>query len=412
MKVLHTSDWHLGCTFGDLKRYEEHQSFLNWLVELIVEEDVSVLLVAGDVFDNGTPSNQSKQQYYQFLGRLLASPCRHVVITGGNHDSPTNLNAPRDVLKYLNIHVVGSVESTIEEEVLLLDDDAGNPALIVCAVPFLRDRDVRTIERNEDIDDKTRKLAEGIQNHYHAVLSNARQLKNQYQTNIPIVAMGHLFLEGGTVIHGDGTRELYLGNLVRMGAPAFPDSIDYFALGHLHAPQSVKGKDNWRYSGSPLPIGFPEGTQEKHVVVAEFQDEAEPTIRSIPVPVFRRLITLTGGMADISGQLTALGTTGEPAIVDVMLTDAYPGALANESIRETAAQFNNISIRRVRTESQTVTSTLADSAGDSVSDLDPPVVFQRYLEQKRIAEATWPSLIALHEEILQEIFSGSEPEAT
>lgn len=133
MKVLHTSDWHLGCTFGDLKRYEEHQSFLNWLVELIVEEDVSVLLVAGDVFDNGTPSNQSKQQYYQFLGRLLASPCRHVVITGGNHDSPTNLNAPRDVLKYLNIHVVGSVESTIEEEVLLLDDDAGNPALIVCA---------------------------------------------------------------------------------------------------------------------------------------------------------------------------------------------------------------------------------------------------------------------------------------
>ncbi|MDZ4186401.1 MAG: exonuclease subunit SbcD, partial [Desulfuromonadales bacterium] len=91
MKLLHTSDWHIGRALYGRKRYDEYQAFLNWLAALIESEDIDVLLVAGDVFDNSTPSNRAQELYYRFLCRVAATPSRHVVITAGNHDSPSFL---------------------------------------------------------------------------------------------------------------------------------------------------------------------------------------------------------------------------------------------------------------------------------------------------------------------------------
>ncbi len=114
MKLLHTSDWHIGRSLYGRKRYEEFEAFLNWLTALIESEDIDVLLVAGDVFDNSTPSNHAQELYYRFLCRVAAAPNRHVVVTAGNHDSPTFLNAPRELLKFLNIHVIGCVSESPE----------------------------------------------------------------------------------------------------------------------------------------------------------------------------------------------------------------------------------------------------------------------------------------------------------
>jgi exonuclease SbcD len=207
-------------------------------------------LVAGDVFDSSTPSNRAQELYYRFLGRIAngSGLCRHVVLIAGNHDSPSLLDAPKGLLHQLNVHVVGGPCDPIEEEAIVLFDKNGAPELIVCAIPFLRDRDLRVAEAGESIDDKNRKLITGLRNHYAAVAAAAVDKKNELGVDLPIVAMGHLFTVGGQT--NDGVRELYVGSLAQVEASIFPDCLGYVGLGHLHTPQIVGGSDRIRYCGS------------------------------------------------------------------------------------------------------------------------------------------------------------------
>ncbi|WP_419605784.1 exonuclease subunit SbcD, partial [Thiolapillus sp.] len=221
MKVLHTSDWHIGRSLYGRKRYEEFEAFLTWLAETIQENSIDALLVAGDVFDTSAPSNRAQELYYRFLCRVAASSCRHVVVIAGNHDSPSFLNAPKELLKALDVHVVGSSTESLEDEVLVLRNQQGVPELIVCAVPYLRDRDIRVAEASERIKDKERKLIDGIRTHYAAVAALAEQKREELGVNIPIVAMGHLFTAGGRTVDGDVVRELYVGSLAHVTAGIF-----------------------------------------------------------------------------------------------------------------------------------------------------------------------------------------------
>src|SRR5450756_1372264 len=141
MRILHTSDWHIGRTLYGRKRHDEHEAFLLWLSDTIREQQADVLLIAGDIFDTITPGTRAQELYYQFLCRIAASECHHVFVTGGNHDSPSFLDAPRQLLRMLHVHVMGSVSGNPEDEVFVMRDKSGVPELIVCAVPFLRDRD-------------------------------------------------------------------------------------------------------------------------------------------------------------------------------------------------------------------------------------------------------------------------------
>ena len=165
LRFLHTSDWHLGRSLYGRKRYNEFSAFLDWLIQTIQEEKVDALLLAGDVFDTSTPSNRAQELYYRFLCRVAASCCRHVVVVAGNHDSPSFLNAPKELLRALNVYVVGSMTEALADEVFVLHAD-DKPEAIVCAVPYLRDKDIRTVEPGETIDDKKTKLVEGLKNHY------------------------------------------------------------------------------------------------------------------------------------------------------------------------------------------------------------------------------------------------------
>ncbi|MDP2283721.1 MAG: exonuclease subunit SbcD, partial [Pseudohongiella sp.] len=257
LKILHTSDWHLGRALYGQKRYEEFDALLTWMINTLQEQHIDVLLIAGDVFDTGTPSNRAMQQYYRFLTQVSDTHCRHVVIIGGNHDSPTFLNAPRDLLKVLNVHVVGAKTDAIEDEVIVLRDEDHKPLAIVCATPYLRDRDIRTAEAGESIEDKEQKLLDGIRNHYTAVTAYATQIQSSLtdaeQQIVPMIGMGHLFAAGGRTTDDDGVRPLYVGSLAHVGVSIFPDTLDYVALGHLHVPQCVGNHEHIRYCGSPLP---------------------------------------------------------------------------------------------------------------------------------------------------------------
>ncbi|MCU7833871.1 MAG: exonuclease SbcCD subunit D C-terminal domain-containing protein [gamma proteobacterium symbiont of Taylorina sp.] len=311
MKILHTSDWHIGRTLYGKKRYSEFFEFLNWLIRTIEQEKIELLLVAGDIFDTSTPGNQAQALYYQFLCQAAASCCRHIVIIAGNHDSPSFLNAPKQLLQSLNVYVVAAVSEQIEDELIVLNHPEDNiPELIVCAVPFLRDRDVRIVEAGESIDDKELKLIEGIKKHYaklcHLAEKKQDELYHVSNKKIPIIAMGHLFTAGGKTIDGDGVRELYVGSIAHVTSAIFPDCIDYLALGHLHVPQKINQSEFKRYSGSPVAMGFGEAGQVKSLCCVDINEKKEIKISLIEVPKFQNLEQIKGDWEKIFNRVSEI----------------------------------------------------------------------------------------------------------
>ena len=291
LTILHTSDWHLGRRLYGQLRYEEFEAFLAWLTKTIQQYQVDILIVAGDIFDTMTPSNRAQSLYYKFLSEVSSLHCDHIVVVAGNHDSPTFLDAPADILKYLNVHVIGTACEDIADEVLVLNSKAGEPQCIIAAVPYLRDRDVRSTQAGESGADKDANLLAGIRQHYAQVADIAKdkqtELNAKSQRHIPIIATGHLFAAGGTTTADDGVRELYVGSLGKISADMFDECFDYVALGHLHVPQKVGGREHIRYSGSPIAMGFGEAKQTKQVLLVQFGENLEPYNfeHSLTVPV-------------------------------------------------------------------------------------------------------------------------------
>ena len=140
LKILHTSDWHIGKQLLKVDFDEDMELFFNWLIETIKSEGINVLLMSGDLFDQANPSQAALTQYYQFLKRMIPLECK-IIITGGNHDSPHVLNAPKELLHFLDIEVIGGAPENISE--LFIPIEQNNEKVVVAAVPFLRDKDIR-----------------------------------------------------------------------------------------------------------------------------------------------------------------------------------------------------------------------------------------------------------------------------
>ncbi len=398
MKILHTSDWHIGRALYGRKRYAEFEAFLDWLAGTIEEEKIDLLLVAGDVFDNSTPSNLAQKLYYRFLCRVASSADCHVVIIAGNHDSPSFINAPRDLLASLNVHVVGVASETPEDEVVVVPGPDKEPGMIVCAIPYLRDREIRKAEAGESVEDKEQKIVDGIRSHYQRVCEAAEAMRKQMEKPVPIIAMGHLFAAGGQTVDGDGVRHLYIGSLAQVRADVFPEAIDYLALGHLHIPQKV-GDSEWvRYSGSPLPIGFGEAAQAKSVVLVDFAN-LPPTVTTRPIPIFQELKIVKGDWQVISRHLAEMKAEGSHAWVEV----AYDGEDVVGNLREQldgAIADTDIEILRIANNRLLERSLGAGAGGESLDDIDPAEVFDRCLQAYDVPVAQYNVLQNAYQEII------------
>ena len=316
MRVLHTADWHLGQRFnGGHERTEEHRHFLSWLVDTIQTQRVEVLVVAGDIFDTGSPSNAALELYYSFLLQMQTTGCRDIVVVGGNHDSPATLNAPARLLRHLRVHVVGCVPDCFEDQVIVLDNIQGKPGLVVCAIPFLRDRDVRLSVPGEAAEEREARIRQGIADHY-ARAAETEMVWQLKAAGVPVLATGHLYAAGGAA--SDSERTIHVGNLGQVTADHFPPLFDYVALGHLHRPQRVGGREHIRYSGSPIPLSFSEIDHPKEVLLLEFAPQSL-VIEALPVPGARRLVRFHGPLEEVLVRLTAYDNTGYqlPAWADV-----------------------------------------------------------------------------------------------
>ena len=401
MKILHTSDWHIGRTLYGRKRYEEFEAFLNWLADTIQAQQIEVLLVAGDIFDTSTPSNRAQSLYYRFLCRVAASSCRHVVVIAGNHDSPSFLNAPKELLKALDVHVVGNASDQLEDEVLTLRDSQGVPELIVCAVPYLRDRDIRTAEAGETLEDKERKLLDGIRQHYASVGALAEQTRQNLGVEVPIVGMGHLFAAGGKTLEGDGVRELYVGSLAHISAAIFPECFKYVALGHLHVPQAVGGKDVVRYSGSPLPMGFGEAAQRKSLCLVDFKCNSH-SLTLLDIPVFQRLERISGDWCQLSGRLAVLASQNVSIWLEIIFTGQEVIGDLRERLEE-ATSGTELDILRIKN-TRVIERVMGQGRTDeTLDDLDVQDVFSRCLDLHEIPDDQRPDLLRAYQETLQSI---------
>ena len=404
MRVLHTSDWHIGADLCEKSRLDEHKAFFAWLANTIREERVDVLLASGDIFDTPSPSNGAVAVYFDFLRSLHDTPCRHVVITGGNHDSPSHLNAPAGYLAHDGIHILGcSKDGAIEREVLVLDDEKGAPSLIVCAVPFLRDRDVRKSSFGQNPEERARELCAGIDRHYRDVLARARERAKGLAHPCPIVGMGHLFASGSSM--QDGETGLTVGTLGAVDA-SFAKGFCYMALGHIHTPQRV-GSERVRYSGSVLPMSFGEKAM-KQVVLLDIepwspamgsepdQEEWPLAMRLLDVPVFRELFQVEGDAKKIERELRALGTTHPGSWVEVNYTGTDPLEGRKERI---FAAAEGLDILRVRD----LSAPLADKAAGVDKKLDeysPKDIFNMCLSANNIEEGQKAVLNTLFDEIV------------
>ncbi len=402
MRLLHTSDWHLGGTICGKKRYDEHEKFLTWLAGRIRDERIDTLVVAGDIFDSGTPSNRALELYYRFLGGIAGSGCRHIVIIAGNHDSPSLLGAPRELLSALHIQVIGSVSDDITEQIFILDSAEGEEEIIICAVPYLRDRDIRIAQAGESIDEKHDHLLKGIRAHYHGICAAALTWSQERGGHLPIVATGHLFAAGGRTPGDDGVRDVAIGNLLQVGTDAFPPCIRYLALGHLHQPQLVGGREDRRYCGAPLPMGFGETGCRKEVILVEITREGSVNPEPIPVPVFREFRRISGDTGKVEEELTNLVFQGREVCVEVEITGAGAGRGLREMVQR-ITRHSPVEVLRVKSSLSRLFISPGDDEPGSLDELTPMDVFERCLETGNVPCEGRKELVEAYQEILTEV---------
>ncbi len=320
MRILHTSDWHIGHRLYERSRIEEHRQFLNWLLKTLQENAVDVLLVAGDIFDTALPSSEATDLYYQFLFRLYRETHACAVITAGNHDSPRNLAAPREFLRMGRIHVIGLAAEPAD---CVFTFPAENPSVAIAAVPYLSENELSHISF-ETQPERAERYRERLKEFY-------RQCIEGMAPDIPKILMGHLFVQGGTV--GDSERNIQIGGATAMRISDFPEHITYIALGHLHRPHAISGTSYpVRYAGSPIPLRFNEANYSKKVYLLDVPISGDVGVEEIEIPVFKKLHAVTGSLDEVRS--AAMSSEWDGAYIQVQLKLEQPAVGISDEIRE------------------------------------------------------------------------------
>ncbi|WP_393947647.1 exonuclease subunit SbcD [Kluyvera intermedia] len=391
MRIIHTSDWHLGQNFYSKSRAAEHQAFLQWLLNTAKSEQVDAIIVAGDIFDTGSPPSYARELYNRFVVDLQQTGC-HLVVLAGNHDSVATLNESRDILSFLNTTVIASAGHA--PFILNLRD--GTPGAVFCPVPFLRPRDIITSQAGLSGQEKQRQVLESITDYYQQQYQQACELRDDRA--LPIIASGHLTTVGAS--KSDAVRDIYIGTLDAFPAQNFPPA-DYIALGHIHRAQKIGGSEHIRYSGSPISLSFDETGKSKNVNLVNFSDGKLAEVTPLTVPVTQPLAVIKGDFDSISAQLAEWrDAEAEPATwIDIEIT-------SDEYLHDIQRKIQTITddlpvevllVRRSREQRQRI---LASQERETLSELSVEEVFHRRLALETLEEPQQQRLQTLFNETL------------
>ncbi|AWT19545.1 exonuclease subunit SbcD [Klebsiella michiganensis] len=400
MRILHTSDWHLGQNFYSKSRAAEHQAFLDWLLASAQEHDVDAIIVAGDIFDTGSPPSYARELYNRFVVQLQQTGCRLVVLAG-NHDSVATLNESRDILAFLKTTVVANAGHA--PFILPLRD--GTPGAVFCPVPFLRPRELVTSQAGHSSGEKQLQLLNAISDYYQQQYQQACEHQQACELRgdraLPIIASGHLTTVGAS--KSDAVREIYIGTLDAFPANRFPPA-DYIALGHIHRAQVVGGCEHIRYSGSPIALSFDETGKSKSVNLVTFSAGRLTDVTPLIVPITQPLAVLKGDFASVSAQLNQWQNNDQQpaAWLDIEITsDEYMHDIQRKIQAQTETlPVEVLLVRRSRSQRDRI---LAGVQRVTLSELQVEDVFARRLALETLEEAQQQRLEQLFNETLHSL---------
>jgi exonuclease SbcD len=412
MRLLHTSDWHLGQTLHNFDRGYEHQRFLDWLLDTIVAEQADALLIAGDIFDNSNPSAASQRQLYRFLQQARArSPQLDIVIVAGNHDSPGRLEAPGPLLEAHGTRVVGHVlrdadgNIDLERLVVPLTGSDGQVKAWCVAIPFLRPGDVPRIELDATADGTpVDAYLSGIALLYQQAYALAR---SRCANGEAVLAMGHCHMVGGDA-SPDSERRILIGGTEALPASMFDPGIAYAALGHLHLAQKVGKQEHLRYCGSPLPLSFAEINYQHQVLRIDLDGDKAKEIVPLQVPRAVGLLRVPAQPAPLTqviAELVGLDLPDAPLHeqpyleVRVLLDGPEPSLRAQV---EAALEGKPVRLAKIEPTRRTVTAAGLEPALslDQLAQLQPDDIFRRLWQQRFGDEAPADQLAAFAELML------------
>jgi exonuclease SbcD len=400
MRILHTSDWHLGASLEGVSRHEEHAAFLAWLRGVLAEREVDVLLVSGDVFDGPQPAAEAQRLYYDFLANVAASRVRRTIVVGGNHDSPSRLEAPAKVLRSLSVHVVGAYDARQPGDLVCpIPGDDGHVAAVVLAVPFVHE--LRLGISTTAADQAT--VQEQFRSRFAGLYRTLADLAERNFGPVPLLATGHL--TAGSANRRDYPYEIHqVGSLGTLPASIFDQRLRYVALGHIHRRYRVEQSRAY-YAGSPLPIGVAEANRPHGVLLCELGG-GEPEF--IVAPLTRAIVRLSGNESEL---LAALGRLSwreprPPLVFLELLVDGYdPGALERLEARLEAGAARIVSLRQRMSEVGP-----SNIPVQTLGELEPEAVFRLLCERKGVQLDD--DLVAAFRDVLDEARGGAEARGT
>ncbi|CNF05537.1 exonuclease subunit SbcD [Yersinia mollaretii] len=405
MRIIHTSDWHLGQHFFTKSRAAEHQAFLHWLIKQIEENQVDALIVAGDIFDTGSPPSYARELYNRFVVELQPTGCQLVVL-GGNHDSVSTLNESRGLLSYLNTTVISCASSNLEQQIITLKNRQQQPAALLCAIPFLRPRDLVISQAGESGGQKQLALQAAIAGHYQALYQRAVELRSELGLPLPIIATGHLTTVGVTT--SDSVRDIYIGTLDAFPAQAFPPA-DYIALGHIHRAQQVAKTEHIRYSGSPIALSFDELSKEKSVYLVEFAQQTLASVTPLLIPQFQPMQLIKGDLQQIEQQLAKFADhQGLPIWLDIEVATQDYLTDIQRRIQALAAELP-VEVVLLRRSKEQRNNSIERQEKETLNELSVSDVFERRLAlEPDLAEPRQQRMRQMFNQVVEEITQGND----
>ena len=386
MRIIHTSDWHLGHTLMDKTREEEMKSFFSFLIDVLIKERVDALLISGDIFDTGTPSNAALSLYYSFLASIKNTECKDVFIIAGNHDSPSLLSAPKEILEMVNVHIYATKED-IKPYVI-------GEKVVVLPIPFPRDQELRRLVQGGTIKEEDDRLRLAIEELYK---TETEKTASAYPS-LPIVAMGHLM---ATNINVEDKPDLYIGGLGTIDSGSFPKALSYVALGHIHKKINLNSSGTLCYSGSPIPFSFKEAKDIKVLKLVEIEG-SETKVSDITIPRFRNLFQIKGDKESIEKELKSLVEDKEEGWVSIEITESGVSS-SLRSFCEGITEQTGLEIIHIK--DTTVSKRLLETEEEieSLDSLSEEDIFSKFLDEKEIKNERKDDLLTLFREILQQL---------
>ena len=302
MRILHTSDWHLGRQFHGVALEDDHDHVLIQILSMIDDHQPDVLIVAGDIFDRANPPQSALKRLSEFLTTVRATSSAAIVLIAGNHDSAAQIGALGVLATDGEAIVRGPLD---EDERPLIISDADGPVAI-SALPFAFEYAARLCFENDEISCPADVIRA-------QVASSRKHVTDQMRW----IVVAHAFVDGAATSESERPLMRTVGGIETVPAAAF-EGAHYVALGHLHRPQSV-GKDNIRYSGSPLAFGFDEEGQEKSVSLINLAADGAVEVKTLPIKPLRQVRAIRGRLQEL-----LVATEVSHDLIRVVLTDETP----------------------------------------------------------------------------------------